>query len=75
MSLIAMEGKRGHDIPKVLADALERSSECDGIVIFMQRKSGGLLWFAPDDMKLETLVFYCYTALQMFANMALGIKM
>lgn len=54
---------------EIFEKASARCGECDGVVILMQKKSGGLLWFAPDSMKLETLVFYLWSALMNFGRM------
>lgn len=70
--LIAMEGARGADIRKVFEKAMERMDECDGVVILMQKKEAGVLWFAPDNMHLQTLIFYCCQALTMFGLMSAG---
>lgn len=72
MSLIAMEGTRGTDMRKILDDAISRIDECDGVVVLMQKKEGGIFWLAPDNMHLQTLIFYCWQALTMFGLMAAG---
>jgi hypothetical protein len=75
VSLIAFEGNRSGDMRKALQDALECIDECDGVVVLMQRKSGGVRWFAPDNMQLQTMIFLCHMAVQMLTNIALGIRM
>lgn len=57
------------EIKDVFARALAESPNCDGVVILMQKKEGGLKWYAPDRMKLETLVFYLWSALSAFGRM------
>jgi hypothetical protein len=61
--LIMFEGTRGEDMRVAFEDAMKRMDECDGVVILMQKKAGGFLWFAPAMMKLETMIFYLWSAL------------
>ena len=35
----------------------ERAAECNGVIILMQKKGGGLVWDAPANMELRDLVF------------------
>jgi hypothetical protein len=65
--VIAIESK-GENLKDVLASALERADECDHIVILMQKKKGGILWLAPDSMRLETMVFLLWSALLNFVK-------
>jgi hypothetical protein len=73
--LIQFDGARGTDVRKTFERAMAHIDECDGVVILMQRREAGLLWFAPDTMRLETLIFYCWSALTAFGMMASGIKL
>jgi hypothetical protein len=47
---------------------MELQEECDGVVILMQKKAGGLEWFAPDGMELQTLVYILWKALNVFGR-------
>ena len=66
--LIAIESKGG-SLKDLLHSALERVDECDQVIILMQEKKGGILWLAPDSMRLETLVFLLWSALANFGKM------
>lgn len=66
--LVAIESKGG-SLKDPLNSALERVDECDQVVVLMQKKNGGILWLAPDSMRLETLVFLLWTALANFGKM------
>ena len=61
--LVMFEGTRGEDMRVTLEDAMKRAEDCDGVIIIMQKKTGGLLWFAPDRMRLETMIFYLWSLL------------
>lgn len=67
-----MEGGRGADMKKVFEQAMAKMDECDGVVILMQRKDAGVLWFAPDAMTLQTMIFYLWSVLSQFGLMAAG---
>lgn len=64
MALAVIEGTRAEDMRRVFEKAMEKIDDCDGVVILMQSKSEGMWWFAPDSMKLETLIFYCWTIMR-----------
>lgn len=72
MALVAMEGGRGKDIREMFERAMESIDECDGVVILMQKKEGGVRWHAPDNMTLQTMIFYLWTTLSQFGLMAAG---
>ena len=57
MNLIPIEGRCSTDVRKSLADALERVDECDNVVVIMQKKVGGLLWFSPDNRTISETHF------------------
>jgi hypothetical protein len=42
---------------KTFDDALARLEDCDEMVVLMQKKKGGILWFAPAGSKIETAVW------------------
>ena len=62
-NLVAFEGTRGDDMKDAFERAMARMDECDGVVILMQKKKSGILWFAPDSMEFATLIYYLWTAL------------
>lgn len=62
-SFPVIEGARGADMRQVFEDAQKCVDECDGVVILMERRSGGILWFAPNRMTLATLIYYLWAAL------------
>ena len=66
--LIAMRGK-SDDIQGVLEEAKERAGECDSVVVLMQKKQGGIMWFAPNSMRFESLIFLLWSALTAFGNL------
>jgi hypothetical protein len=72
MPLIAMEGKRGAEVKQSLEDALARSGECDSVVVIMQKKIGGLMWFAPDGETAANTMFLCHMMLAHFTAMLRG---
>jgi hypothetical protein len=72
MSLVSIEGNRGADMREVLENALARIDDCDGVVVLMQKKQGGVSWFAPDNMTLQTMIFYLWSVLSQFGLMAAG---
>ena len=72
MSLEVIRGWRGKGMEKVFARAMAEMDDCDGVVILMQRKSGGISWFALEEMRLETMVFYLWSVLNKFGLMAIG---
>lgn len=72
MNLVPMEGGRGKDIREVFERAMENIDDCDGVVILMQRKGGGVNWHAPDSMTLQTMIFYLWSVLSQFGLMAAG---
>jgi len=43
------------DIRGELTRALERSDECDSVLILMEKRSGGILWFANDTSTLAKM--------------------
>ena len=45
------------EIDEVLRLARDKSSDCDSILVIMQRKRGGLLWLSNDSTRLETMCF------------------
>jgi hypothetical protein len=45
------------DLKSPLTRAMERIEECDSILILMQKKQGGMVWFAPDNGRIETASF------------------
>jgi len=45
------------DLKIPITRAIERIDECDSILIIMQKKEGGMLWFAPDAGRIETASF------------------
>jgi hypothetical protein len=71
-SLVAIEGTRGAGMKEVFEQAMSQMDECDGVVILMQRKDSGVRWFAPDKMRLETMIFYLWSVLSQFGLMAAG---
>lgn len=58
----------GETLEQTLERAREKMGECDSVVILMQKKKGGILWFAPDSMRLESLIFLLWTALVHFGK-------
>jgi hypothetical protein len=72
MSLVPFEGNRGKDMREVLENALAHVEDYDGVVILMQKKKGGVHWFAPDNMHLQTMIFYLWSVLSQFGLMAAG---
>lgn len=42
-------------LQKSLDDAAEHLGECDCILVLMQKKDNGLLYFAPDNTTLATI--------------------
>jgi hypothetical protein len=57
MSLVAMPKPetKSAELQKVLDDAAKRLDECDCILVLMQRKDNGLLYFAQDGTTLATI--------------------
>ncbi len=72
MTLVSIEGNRGKDMREVLENALANIDEYDGVVILMQKKKGGVRWFAPDNMTLQEMIFYLWSVLSQFGLMAVG---
>jgi hypothetical protein len=62
-NLVAIEGTRGEDMKQVFERAMENMDDCDGVVILMQKKEGGIRWFAPDSMTLSVMIYYLWAAL------------
>lgn len=73
MSITPIRGSRGEGIREVIDQAIAKIDECDGIVILMQKKKGGLLWFAPNSMEFQAIVFYLWSALTAFGMMGLKL--
>jgi hypothetical protein len=63
LSLIVLEGKKGEDLKQTIQAAMDQADECDGVLVLMQKRGGGLLWFAPDNMTVQTLAFYAQSFL------------
>jgi hypothetical protein len=45
------------ELQEVIERAEQRLHECDTILIIMQKKEGGLIWYAPDAGRIETASF------------------
>lgn len=72
MPLIVMDGGKGYSPKESLERALARADECDEVIVIMQKKSGGLLWFAPDQMTAANTMFLCHMMLAHFTAMLRG---
>jgi hypothetical protein len=74
MPLVAMEGRSAADVRKSLEEALGRSCDCDNVVVIMQKKEGGLLWFSPGTRTLQETSFLVQSFAFHLMCMAAGIK-
>jgi hypothetical protein len=45
------------DLKIPMTRAIEHIDECDSILIIMQKREGGMLWYAPDEGRIETASF------------------
>ena len=72
MNLVSMEGGRGKDIQEVFDRAMVNIDDIEGVVILTQRKEEGVKWHAPDNMRLETMIFYLWAVLSQFGLIAAG---
>jgi hypothetical protein len=45
------------NLQTVLETAWERAGECNEMVVIMQKKSGGFIFYCPEDTKIETASF------------------
>ena len=45
------------DLQKPFDDGMERLDDCDCVLILMQKKNNGLLYFAPDNSKIATVAW------------------
>lgn len=61
--------RNAESVKGVLEDATKHCDECDNIVVLMQKKTGGIRWFALNSMRLETIVFMLWSALNNFGKM------
>ncbi len=75
MNLIPIEGRRCSDVRKSLADALDHADECDNVVVIMQKKSGGVVWFSPDDRTIAETQFLVTSFAFDLMFMIAGIKL
>lgn len=71
-NLIVMGGQKGDGVKESLERAMKHVDECDGVVIIMQKRTNGMLWFAPDSMRAETTMFYCQMLLSHVVAMLRG---
>jgi hypothetical protein len=64
-NLVPIQPSRSEDVLNAFDRALDhlKENECDGVVIIMQKKAGGLSWFAPDNMELQTMICMLWKAL------------
>lgn len=61
--------RNAESVRGVLDDAAKNCDECDSIIVLMQKKTGGIRWFALNSMRLETVVFMLWSALRNFGKM------
>ena len=52
------------ELQRTIERATEHIHECDSILIIMQKKESGMLWFAPDSGRIETASFMAMGFLQ-----------
>jgi hypothetical protein len=57
LTVIAKDHLRHIEMLDKLKEATELVEECDNILIIMQKKQGGMQWFAPDSARIETASF------------------
>lgn len=57
MELTTISGSRDETLKAVLDKAAERIGECDSVLVLMQKKGGGLIWEAPSELDLATILY------------------
>ena len=59
------------DMQNVLNRACEQLDKCDNLLIVMQKKEGGLLYFAPQTARVDTMSFMA-TAFVQYIHRLMG---
>ena len=60
-NLTVITGGRQGDMRDAFDRALEHLDDCDGMIIVMQKKDGGLMWFGPAMGTLERTVWMLWS--------------
>lgn len=73
-AVLVMEGKTtgAAALEECLERAAPRAEECNNVLILMQKKEGGLIWAAPDNMELRDLIFMVTSFAYKLSTMAAG---